>query len=121
MIRLKYVPVAQKVALTLTELCELDNSFFLFEFTSDTTKESFVLPLADTSTNKSRFNLFEFLLSYFPAPGWYSYRAYEQDTLSNTDISLTYKLVEEGRLFIESEGEPIQEYNSEIIYKEYEQ
>lgn len=91
---------------TLYELSTLTNPNYLFKFTSDQTKVSYFTIIADISTNKTRYNEFNFIEGVDDAVnsslilgkgGFYSYEVYEQVSSTNLDPSGLTK-VEEGKI-----------------------
>ena len=81
---------------TLYELSILSNPKYLFKFTSDQTKQSYYTIIADTSTNKPRYNEFNFIEGVNDAVngslilgkgGYYHYQIYEQISTTNLNPS----------------------------------
>ena len=100
---------------TLFELSQLTNPDYLFEFESDQTKTKFYTIIADISTNKSRYNEFNFVEGTnnptsgsldLGSPGFYKYKVYEQNSTTNLDPTGLNK-VEEGKMkLIDSTYQP---------------
>ena len=76
-------------AVTLYEKTTLTNPFYLFHFKNDTSFNDYYCIIADTSTQKQRFNLFSFTEGVNDAlngslilgkSGYYEYYIYEQRT-----------------------------------------
>ena len=91
---------------TLFELSQLTNPDYLFEFESDQTKTKYYTIITDISTNKSRYNEFNFVEGTnnptsgsldLGSPGFYKYKVYEQNSTTNLDPTGLNK-VEEGKM-----------------------
>ena len=100
---------------TLYELSQLTNPNYLFEFESDQTKVKYYTIISDISTNKPRYNEFNFIEGsndptngslILGSAGFYNYKVYEQASSSNLDPTGLNK-VEEGKLkLIDSTYQP---------------
>mgnify|MGYP003133792651 CR=1 FL=1 len=100
---------------TLYELSQLTNPNYLFEFESDQTKVKYYTIISDISTNKPRYNEFNFIEGsndptngtlILGSAGFYNYKVYEQVSSSNLDPTGLNK-VEEGKLkLIDSTYQP---------------
>lgn len=100
---------------TLYELSQLTNPNYLFEFESDQTKVKYYSIISDISTNKPRYNEFNFIEGaddptngslVLGSAGFYNYKVYEQASSSNLDPTGLNK-VEEGKLkLIDSTYQP---------------
>ena len=100
---------------TLYELSQLTNPNYLFEFESDQTKVKYYTIISDISTNKPRYNEFNFIEGsndptngtlILGSAGCYNYKVYEQASSSNLDPTGLNK-VEEGKLkLIDSTYQP---------------
>ncbi len=91
---------------TLYELSILTDPNYLFKFTSDQTKQSYYTIIADISTNKPRYNEFNFIEGVNDAlngslilgqGGYYTYEIYEQTSATNLDPTGLNK-VEQGKM-----------------------
>lgn len=103
---------------TLFELSQLFNPNYLFEFESDQTKTKYYTIIADISTNKSRYNEFNFVEGTndptngsldLGSPGFYNYKVYEQNSSTNLDPSGDERVfvVEQGKMkLIDSTYQP---------------
>ena len=92
---------------TLYELSVLVDPYYLFVFTSAQTKVSYYTIIADTSTNKKRYDQFTFVEGVDDAVngklilgkgGYYTYEVYEQASSTNLDPALASGLVEQGKM-----------------------
>lgn len=100
---------------TLFELSTLTNPDYLFEFESDQTKTKYYTIIADISTNKSRYNEFNFVEGSNDAtngsldlgsPGFYNYKVYEQNSTTNLNPTGLNE-VEQGKMkLIDSTYQP---------------
>ena len=100
---------------TLYELSQLTNPNYLFEFESDQTKVKYYTIISDISTNKPRYNEFNFIEGsndptngslVLGSAGFYNYKVYEQASSSNLDPTGLNK-VGEGKLkLIDSTYQP---------------
>jgi len=100
-----------KITLTLTEKAILNSPNYLFVFKSRNSNDIIkfvVLNSADISTAKIRCNIFNINgASYFSNAlvGEYTYEVYEQVSTTNTDISLTSGLLENGQMTLSDSSE----------------
>ena len=92
---------------TLYELSVLVDPYYLFVFTSAQTKVSYYAIIADTSTNKKRYDQFTFVEGVNDAVngklilgkgGYYTYEVYEQASATNLDPALASGIVEQGKM-----------------------
>lgn len=100
---------------TLYELSQLTDPNYLFEFESDQTKIKYYTIITDVSTNKPRYNEFNFIEGSddpnngsldLGSPGFYNYKVYEQSSSSNLDPTGLNE-VEQGKLkLIDSTYQP---------------
>jgi len=100
---------------TLYELSQLSNPNYLFEFESDQSKTKYYTIITDISTNKPRYNEFNFVEGSddptngsldLGSPGFYNYKVYEQASSSNLNPSGLNE-VEQGKMkLIDSTYEP---------------
>ncbi len=100
---------------TLYELSQLTDPNYLFEFESDQTKTKYYTIITDVSTNKPRYNEFNFVEGSddptngsldLGSPGFYNYKVYEQASSSNLDPTGLNE-VEQGKLkLIDSTYQP---------------
>ena len=100
---------------TLYELSQLTDPNYLFEFASDQTKTKYYTIITDVSTNKPRYNEFNFVEGSddptngsldLGSPGFYNYKGYEQASSSNLDPTGLNE-VEQGKLkLIDSTYQP---------------
>ena len=100
---------------TLYELSQLSNPNYLFEFESDQTKTKYYTIITDISTNKPRYNEFNFVEGIddpingslnLGSPGFYKYKVYEQSSSSNLDPTKSNE-VEQGKMkLIDSTYQP---------------
>lgn len=100
---------------TLYELSQLTDPNYLFEFESDQTKTKYYTIITDVSTNKPRYNEFNFIEGSsdptngsldLGSPGFYNYKVYEQSSSSNLDPTGLNE-VEQGKLkLIDSTYQP---------------
>lgn len=91
--------IANKFVLTLTELSELTDPYYLFEFFSDSEKKSYYKIIEpDHTYDKGRqlFTLTEGTDIDFEVAGFFVYKVYEQASDSNLDPLLASKLLENG-------------------------
>lgn len=111
-IRLKKGEETQNVVLTLAEKTTISSPTYLFEFTSDLTKQSNTCICADQSTPgpaRTRANLFNITegvddrlnssLVLFNA-GRYHYTIREQESTTNLDPDLSGAIVERGIMIL---------------------
>ena len=101
---------------TLYELSQLTDPNYLFEFESDQTKVKYYTIITDVSTNKPRYNEFNFQEGLINDPtngnlilgsaGFYNYKVYEQSSSSNLDPTGLNE-VEQGKMkLIDSNYQP---------------
>jgi len=100
---------------TLYELSQLTDPNYLFQFESDQTKTKYYTIITDVSTNKPRYNEFNFVEGSddptngsldLGSPGFYNYKVYEQASSSNLDPTGLNE-VEQGKLkLIDSTYQP---------------
>lgn len=100
---------------TLYELSQLTDPNYLFEFESNQTKTKYYTIITDVSTNKPRYNEFNFVEGSddptngsldLGSPGFYNYKVYEQASSSNLDPTGLNE-VEQGKLkLIDSTYQP---------------
>ena len=111
-IRLKKGETTENVVLTLTEKTTISNPNYLFEFTSDSTKQSNTCICSDLSTPgaaRERANIFNITegvddrengsLILFNA-GRYHYTIREQSSSTNLDPDLSGDIVERGIMLL---------------------
>lgn len=100
---------------TLWELTTLEVPYYLFEFESDQSKRKYYTVMTDLSTNKTRYNEFNFIEGSFDptsgslilgSAGFYKYKVYEQSNPFNlTPDGLN--VVEQGKMkLIDSTYQP---------------
>ena len=108
--------------LTLTEKSTLTNPFYLFVFNNDLTKESTKKIIADTSSYARRYNRFIITegddITFNPT-GYWHYEVYEQESSTNTDESLSTKLVERGKCNVTGTATTHSVYSTTRTYKGY--
>lgn len=115
----------EKIIVTLTELATLDSPNYLFVFEHVTTKQvvAFVAG-ADESEFIYRYNQFDIdtdsLFADKPIGEWH-YSAYEQESQSNIDPSLSLQpALEFGKMILYGETEfEFDMYNQPVTYKSY--
>ena len=119
-----------KVILTLSEKTTLTNAKYLFEVTNDMSNEVKCFIAADISTNKLRYNEFEFienvtenlLIGTFSLTlsGFYKYNVYEQASTTNLDPLLALNLIDKGKLNVASQLSDYPVYtgneNNTVVY-----
>jgi len=96
-------------------LSQLTNPDYLFEFESDQTKTKYYTIIADISTNKLRYNEFNFVEGVdnptsgsldLGSPGFYNYKVFEQNSTTNLDTTGLNE-VEQGKMkLIDSTYQP---------------
>ena len=118
------------VILTLSEKTTLTNAKYLFEVTNDMSNEVKCFIAADISTNKLRYNEFEFienvtenlLIGTFSLTlsGFYKYNVYEQTSTTNLDPALALNLIDKGKLNVVSQLSDYPVYtgneNNTVVY-----
>ena len=99
---------------TLYELSVLVDPYYLFVFTSAQTKISYYTIIADTSTNKKRYDQFSFVEGVDDAlngklilgeTGFYKYTVYDQSSNTNLDPDLATGIVEYGKMKLMSSAD----------------
>jgi hypothetical protein len=77
------------IVLTLSEKTTLTNAYYLFEFTSDETKDTRYIIPTDISPNKIRYNEFEIIepTNISLTVGTWKYRIFEQLSSTNTNTN----------------------------------
>jgi hypothetical protein len=92
---------------TLKEKTTLTSPNYLFHFKNDTSKVDYYCIIADTSTQKQRYNKFTFTEGsnnptagslILSGSGYYDYFIYEQTSSSNLDPANSTGLVEQGKM-----------------------
>ena len=87
--------------LTLSEKATLTDPFFLFVFKNDLTKEETKKVIGDSSSYIYRYNRFIITegtdITFAPTGDWH-YKVYEQTSSTNTDVSQSTGLVEQGKV-----------------------
>lgn len=96
------------VILTLSEKTTLTDAVYLFEVTCDESGEVKCFIAEDISTNKYRYNEFEFIENVtedllngtfsLTLQGFYKYNVYEQSSTTNLDPTLATNLIDKGKL-----------------------
>lgn len=114
------------IYVTLKEKQTILDANFLFVFQSRTTNEKVKFVLvnsADQSQFQDRYNQFSIVVNtYFSTKeeGWYTYKAYEQASTSNTDESLAGAIVETGLMFLaDTDSVSTTTYNNNTTFKVY--
>ena len=102
-----------KVILTLSEKTTLTNAKYLFEVTNDMSNAVKCFIAADISTNKLRYNEFDFIENVtedllngtfsLELSGFYKYNVYEQTSATNLDPLLALNLIDKGKLNVVSQ------------------
>ena len=112
MILLQKNTINAKIALTLHEKTTISNPVYLFELTNDLTNISYYFIASDSSNYPNRYNLFTIIeTTSSPTPltgkitlgkaGYYSYRIYEQSSLTNLNPA-GLAIVETGKCLLQS-------------------
>jgi len=109
------------VIMTLTEKSELNNPYFLFSFTNNTSGDEKLFNMADISGYRRRYNRFELVettsenlpngeveLEY----GWGRYEVYESATQSLDINDTTGRILEQGKFYVS--GYPATLNNNDI-------
>ena len=118
------------VILTLSEKTTLTNAVYLFEVINDMSNEVKCFIAADISTNKLRFNEFEFIENVtedllngtfsLTLSGFYKYNVYEQSSTTNLNPLLALNLIDKGKLNVASQLSDYPVYtgneNNTIVY-----
>lgn len=129
MLELQKGQTSEKIILTLTELCSIDEPNFLFIFTHTLTKTevAFVkLQSDDESDYPSRYNQFDINTSTLfgtgkPVGEWL-YRVYEQASAVNIDPDNATALIESGKLILnraDADAFEYGKYDEPVTYKAY--
>lgn len=119
-----------KVILTLSEKTTLTNAKYLFEVINDMSNEVKCFIAADISTNKLRYNEFEFIENVtenllngtfsLTLSGFYKYNVYEQASTTNLNPLLALNLIDKGKLNVVSQLSSYPIYtgnqNTTIVY-----
>ena len=102
-----------KVILTLSEKTTLMNAKYLFEVTNDMSNAVKCFIAADISTNKLRYNEFDFIENVtenllngtfsLELSGFYKYNVYEQTSTTNLNPLLALNLIDKGKLNVVSQ------------------
>lgn len=118
------------VILTLSEKTTLTNAKYLFEVINDMSNEVKCFIAADISTNKLRYNEFEFIENVtenllngtfsLTLSGFYKYNVYEQASSTNLNPLLALNLIDKGKLNVVSQLSDYPVYtgneNNTIVY-----
>lgn len=118
------------VILTLSEKTTLTNAVYLFEVINDMSNEVKCFIADDISTNKLRYNEFEFIENVtedllngtfsLELSGFYKYNVYEQISTTNLDPLLALNLIDKGKLNVVSQLSSYPVYtgnqNTTIVY-----
>lgn len=118
------------VILTLSEKTTLTNAKYLFEVINDMSNEVKCFIAADISTNKLRYNEFEFIENVtedllngtfsLTLSGFYKYNVYEQVSSTNLDPLLALNLIDKGKLNVASQLSDYPVYtgneNNTVVY-----
>ena len=109
------------VVLTLSEKTTLTNAVYLFEVINDSSNESKYFIAEDISTNKIRYNEFNFIENAtedllngtfeLGLSGFYTYNVYEQTSSTNLDPLLATNKIETGKLNLVDSISEITQYN----------
>ena len=119
-----------KVILTLSEKTTLTNAVYLFEVTNDMSNTVKYFIAADISTNKLRYNEFDFIENVtedllngtfsLELSGFYKYNVYEQASTTNLNPLLALNLIDKGKLNVVSQLSSYPIYtgnqNTTIVY-----
>lgn len=97
------------VVMTLTEKSELNDPYYLFSFTNNTSENEKLFNMQDISGYRRRYNRFELVettsedlsngkvtLEY----GWGRYKVYESATQSLNINDTTGKILEQGKFYV---------------------
>ena len=118
------------VILTLSEKTTLTNAVYLFEVINDMSNEVKCFIAADISTNKLRYNEFEFIENVtedllngtftLTLSGFYKYNVYEQTSTTNLNPLLALNLIDKGKLNVASQLSDYPVYtgneNNTVVY-----
>jgi|SanBayMetagenome_1026888.scaffolds.fasta_scaffold91183_1 hypothetical protein len=114
------------IYVTLKEKQTILDANFLFVFQSRSTNEKVKFVLvnsADQSLYKDRFNEFDIVVNtYFSSKeeGWYTYKVYEQMSVSNIDEDLAGGIVETGLMYLlDTDSVSTTTYNNNTTFKVY--
>jgi hypothetical protein len=109
------------VVLTLSEKTTLTNAVYLFEVINDQSGEVKCFIAEDISTNKIRYNEFNFIENAtedllngtfeLGLSGFYTYNVYEQTSSTNLDPLLATNKIETGKLNLVDSISEITQYN----------
>ena len=119
-----------KVILTLSEKTTLTNAKYLFEVINDMSNEVKCFIAADISTNKLRYNEFDFIENVtenllngtftLTLSGFYKYNVYEQASATNLNPLLALNLIDKGKLNVVSQLSDYPVYtgneNNTVVY-----
>jgi len=119
-----------KVILTLSEKTTLTNAKYLFEVINDMSNTVKCFIAADISTNKLRYNEFDFIENVtenllngtfsLTLSGFYKYNVYEQASTTNLNPLLALNLIDKGKLNIVSQLSDYPVYtgneNNTVVY-----
>lgn len=103
-----------KVALSLTDNVTITGStvYFLFDFTNTQTRNNTLFTAADSSTNTSRYNLFDISLTGSAytnltagtislESGWYNYDVYQMTGQTNLSLTgVTGSKIQTGKVLV---------------------
>ena len=113
------------VVLTLSEKTTLTNAVYLFEVINDQSGEVKCFIAEDISTNKIRFNEFNFIENAtedllngtfeLGLSGFYTYNVYEQTSTTNLDPLLATNKIETGKLNLVDNVSDITQYSGNQI------
>jgi len=117
---------SKNIIVTVSDLTTLANTYYLFVFIHETTKEviNVIKPAsADLSSFKYRFNKFLFDSSIFAnsSIGKYTYTIYEQLSSTNTNVT-GLNAVEFGKMDLNIASTPVNvfdEYSSPTTFSTY--
>lgn len=126
MLQFKTSDTAVNIVLTLSERLTITGAYYLFVFTSVTTKTVKTLILSDAndiSTAKSRYNKFQInpsTLFLGGNTGEWHYNVYQQASSSNTDPALAGGLLESGKMYLDRSTDfAFTNYDSPVTYNAY--
>jgi hypothetical protein len=119
-----------KVILTLSEKTTLTNAKYLFEVINDMSNTVKCFIAADISTNKLRYNEFDFIENAtedllngtfsLTLSGFYKYNVYEQASTTNLNPLLALNLIDKGKLNVVSQLSDYPVYtgneNNTVVY-----
>ena len=119
-----------KVILTLSEKTTLTNAKYLFEITNDMSNAVKCFIASDISTNKVRYNEFDFIENVTEnllngtfsllLSGFYKYNVYEQVSTTNLNPLLALNLIDKGKLNVVSQLSDYPVYtgneNNTVVY-----